>query len=174
MKNKIFTGSGVMLLSILFSCLLNIVVLWFVLKVVDLFVEVEFFGRIIMSIVVSTLVISGLLGAIRYLVAYRTAAFDLAGFSISYLFATLIQFAIAFLLKFAPAVAGGTVYLAGIFEHGSQFSNVSDIEYIGLLDYIPAFFILSAVVYVINVACGYIGKNKRLKDRAEILSSNND
>ena len=173
MKNKIFIGSGVMLLSIILACLLNVVAMWFVLKVVDLFVEVEFFGRIILSLVVSVIVISGLLGAVRYLVAYRSAEFDLSGFSLSYLFATLMQLVISLLLKFAPAVSGGTVYLAGIFEHGSQFSSVSDIEYIGLLDYVPAFFIFSVVIYAVNVACGVIGKKKRLKDRADTLSSEN-
>ena len=172
MKNKLFVGSGVMLLSILLACLLNVAAMWLVLKFVDVFVAVGFFGRIIISLVVSVVVISGLLGAVRYLVAYRSAEFDLSGFSISYLFASLIQLVIAFLLKFAPAVAGGTVYLAGIFEHGSQFSNVSDIEYIGILDYLPAFVILSVFIYVVNIACGYIGKNKRLKDREELLSNN--
>ena len=172
MKNKIFVGSGVMLLSILLACLLNVAAMWLVLKFVDVFVAVGFFGRIIISLVVSVVVISGLLGVVRYLVSYRSAEFDISGFSFSYLFASLMQLIIAFLLKFAPAVAGGTVYLAGIFEHGSQFSNVSDIEYIGILDYLPAFVIISVVVYIVNIACGYIGKSKRLKDREELLSNN--
>ena len=172
MKNKIFVGSGVMLLSILLACLLNVAAMWLVLKFVDVFVAVGFFGRIIISLVVSVIVISGLLGVVRYLVSYRSAEFDISGFSLSYLFALLMQLIIALLLKFAPAVAGGTVYLAGIFEHGSQFSNVSDIEYIGILDYLPAFVIISVVVYIVNIACGYIGKIKRLKDREELLSNN--
>lgn len=173
MKNKLFVGSGVMLLSIFLACLLNLPVMWLSLKIVDLFVALEFFGKITVSLVVSVISVSGILGAIRYLVAYRSASFDVAGFTLSYVIATIFQLAVSLLLKFPTAIAGGTVYLAGIFEHGSYFSSLSDIDTIGLLDYLPAFLIISVIVYLVNLICGCVGKKKRIKDREDVLSYKN-
>ncbi len=172
MKNKFFIGSGTAFLAILASCLLNLPIMMLVLKVIDLFVELEFFARIIVSLAVSVISVSGIQGAVRYFAAYRSASFDIKLFSANYWTATVLQLAIALLLKFATFIAGGTVYLAGVFEFGADFSSLDDIEFIGLLDYLPAFLILSLVAYGVSVLLGYLGKKIRLKDRSELVGGN--
>ena len=174
MKNKFFIGSGTAFLCILSACLLNLPIMALVLKIIDLFVELEFFARIVVSLAVSVICVSGIQGAVRYFAAYRSASFDIRMFSANFWTATVLQLAIALLLKFATFIAGGTVYLAGIFEHGAAFSSLDDIEYIGLLDYLPAFFILSLLAYGISLVCVIIGKKKRLKDRAELTTGINN
>ena len=172
MKNKIFVGSGAEFLCLFSAAIINLPIMALVLKLVDMFVALDFFPVIIIRLIVSVLTVSGITGAVCYLTAYRSAAFNVSLFSGNYLFAAIIQLAFSLLLKFRPFIAGGTQYLAGIFEHGSAFSSLDDIEYIGLIDYLLAFMILSVITYAASIICGVIGKSNRLRDREKLLSDN--
>ena len=172
MKNKLFVGSGVAFLSLFLACLLNLLLMSFGLKIVDMFVATDYFAQNVIRLVISVISISGIIGAVRYLVSYRTADFSISVFSSSYFVAAFFQLLVSVLLKFHPIIAGGSLYLAGIFEFGSAFSSSDDIDYIGLLDYLAAFVLLTLVTYAIGLLLGIIGKNKRLKDRSELIGEN--
>ena len=165
MNKKHFVGSGVSFLSIFLACLLNFLIMGLVLVIVELFVETDFFAQVIIRLIVSIVSVAGISGVVTYFTAYKRAAYDVRMSSGNFWLATVLQLAISLLLKFTPIIAGGTVYLAGIFELGIEFNSAEDIEYIGLLDYLPAFLILSLIYYATIVICGFIGKNKRIKDR---------
>lgn len=172
MKNKFFVGSGVVFLCLFSATLLNLPIMALVLKAVDLFVEVDFFAEAIIRLVVSVMTVAGISGAVCYLVAYRSALFNTSLFLGNFSIAALVQLAISLLLKFATFIAGGTLYLAGLFEHGTGFTANEDIEFIGLIDYLLAFIILSLITVLTSIICGKIGAKKRLKDREELISGN--
>jgi len=173
MKKQFWMETGALFLAIFASCLLNLLVMPFILRVIDLFVEVEYFPQMIIRIIISLAVVAGIPAAVRYFVSYRKAEFNMARASLCFAVATVFQLLVSILLKFYPFISGGTLYLAGILEHGADFSSSAKIETIGLIDYILAFAAFSAIYYVAYIVCGKIGVVKRLKDREELISSNN-
>ncbi len=174
MKNKFFVGSGAVFLCLFSATLLNLPIMALIIKAIDLFVEVDFFAEAIIRLFVSVLTVSGISGAVCYLVAYRSASFNASLFLGNFSISVLIQLAFSLLLKFAKFIAGGTLYLAGLFEHGRGFTATEDIEFIGLIDYLLAFFILSLITALTSIVCGKIGAKKRLKDREDLLSGNKE
>lgn len=174
MKKQFWMETGALFLSIFAACLLNLLLMPFILRVIDLFVEVEYFPQMIIRVIISLAVVAGIPAVVRYLVSYRKAEFNVARASLCFALATVFQLLISILLKFYPFISGGVLYLAGIFEHGAGFSSSAQIEEIGFIDYILAFVAFSAVYYVAYIVCGKIGVVKRLKDREELLSSNNN
>ena len=64
------------------------------------------------------------------------------------------------------------MYLAGIFEHRTALS-AEGWEYVGIIDYLLAFLIFTAVYYVTCVVCGKVAVKNRLRDRAELIGENN-
>ena len=77
MKKRFFAEMGFVFLFIFSSCLVNLAVMEIVVKVVDLFVVVDYFTAVILRLVVSAVTVSGMVGAINYLLAYKKAEFDL-------------------------------------------------------------------------------------------------
>ena len=143
-------------------------------RVADMFVEIDYFAAVVIRLVVSILVVAGALGAITYMLSYHLAEFDAKRSVATFSLATLFQFLLCLLLKFHPSVGGGVVYLAGIFEHGVSFSSGADIEYIGFVDYMLAFFAISVIYFLTLIICGKFGVKRRLHNREELLSKNND
>ncbi len=170
MKKQFWMETGALFLSIFAGCILNLAAMPLLLRIIDLFVEVGDLAQMIIRIIISLIVVGGLPAAVCYFVSYRKAEFAPKRSAATFLTATVIQLLFSVLLKFYPFVSGGVLYLAGIFEHGDGFSGVSDIEAIGLMDYLLAFVMFSVIYFVAYMICGKIGKSKRLKDREELLS----
>ena len=170
MKKQFWSMSGVVFLCIFGACLLNLAVMSIVIKIVNLFIELDFFTAVVIRMMVSFLVVSGVPAVISYLVSYRMASFDVKNACGTFCLASLLQLAISLLLKFHPFIGGGTFYLAGIFESGSAFNESADIEYIGIIDYLLAFAVYFAVGLALYILCGKIGEKKRLRDREKLTS----
>ena len=170
MKKQFWMETGALFLSIFSACLLNLAVMPLILRIIDLFVEVEYFAQMLIRIVISVAVVGGIPAAVCYFVSYRKAEFELPRACGTFSLVTLFQLLFSILLKFYPFISGGVLYLAGIFEHGTEFSSAADIEAIGFVDYLLAFVLLSVFNLVAYVICGKIGASKRLKDREKLRS----
>ncbi len=172
MKKQFLKETGSMFLCIFAACLVNLAAMSLAVKIVNLFVEVDYFMAVIIRLIVSFVVVSGIIGAVTYLLSYKLAEFNAKSSLCTFSLAIVLQLLLCILLKFYPFIGGGTVYLAGIFESGAAFTSASYIEYIGFIDYLLAFVIFSAGYLVTLLICGKIGEKKRIRDREELLSNN--
>ncbi len=170
MKKNVFKGMGVCLLGLVLSCLLSLLVTMITVRIADMIFPIEGFAEIVIRAVASLLTVSATFGAVSYFVSYRMVSFDAAGSAARLGGALVIQLAISLLLKFEPFVAGGVKYLAAIFEFGSDVRMTADADMIGLIDYLSAFVIFSAIYMAVYIGAGIIGKKKRLSDRETILN----
>lgn len=173
MKKQLFKESGAMFLALFLPCLINLLVMDMAVRFADMIVEIDYFSAVVIRLVVSVIVVAGAIGAITYMLSYHTAEFNTKGSLLRLSLATVLQLALCLLLKFHPSVGGGVVYLAGIFEHGTGFSSGSDIVYIGIIDYLLAFFVISAVYFLTLVICGRMGVRVRLHRREDLTTKKN-
>lgn len=172
MKKTFFIDSGIMFLYIFSACILNLLIAGITLKIIDAFVLLEYFAISTVKMAVSGIAVAGILGALTYLLAYRKASFSAGYFTGTFFAGAALQLAISVLFKFRTFISGGVMYLAGIFEHGTALS-AEGWEYVGIIDYLLAFFIFTAVYYVVCVVCGKVAVKNRLRDRAELIGENN-
>ena len=172
MKKTFFIDSGIMFLYIFSACILNLLIAGITLKIIDAFVLLEYFAISTVKMAVSGIAVAGILGALTYLLAYRKASFSAGYFTGTFFAGAALQLAISVLFKFRTFISGGVMYLADIFEHGTALS-AEGWEYVGIIDYLLAFFIFTAVYYVVCVVCGKVAVKNRLRDRAELIGENN-
>ena len=172
MKKNFLIDSGIIFLYIFSACILNMLVSGLVIKIIDAFVLLEYFALNIAKMAVSGIVVAAILGALTYLLAYRKASFFARYFSATFFAGTAVQLALSILFKFRTFISGGVMYLAGIFEHGSDI-YAEGWEYVGIIDYLLAFFIFTAVYCLTCIICGKVAVKKRLRDRAELIGDNN-
>ena len=173
MKKQLLKETGTMFSCIFLPCLINLLIMDMAVRVADMFVEIDYFAAVVIRLVVSVLVVAGAMGAITYMLSYHTAEFDAKRSLLTFSLATVFQLLLCVMLKFHPFVGGGVVYLAGIFEHGVDFSSGIDIAYIGLIDYLLAFFAFSAIYLLTIMICGKIGVRTRLRRREALMAENN-
>lgn len=170
MKKRFFAEMGFVFIFIFSSCLVNLAVMEIAVKIVDLFVVVDYFTAVIVRLVVSAVTVSGMVGAINYLLSYKRAEFEIGVYSGSFWLATLVQLLLSVLFKFHPFIGGGSFYLAGLLEHGSSFDSSSAVEYIGIIDYLIAFVIFALFDYAVCAVLGILGARKRKADREALVS----
>lgn len=170
MNKGILKGMGVCLLGLILSCLLSLLTAPLFVRIVDMFITTEGFVEVLVMALVSLLTVCATFGVVAYLVAYHMASFDVGGSALRLGVALLIQLAVALLLKFEPFVAGGVKYLAAIFEFGVSIGADSKAEMIGLIDYLLAFVIFSAIYMASYLGFGILGRKKRMADREELFS----
>ena len=172
MKKTFFIDSGIQFLYIFSACILNLLISGILLKMVDTFVLLDYSVLCIIRMAVSAIAVAGILGALTYLLSYRKSSFSAGYFTGTFFAGAALQLAISLLFKFRAFRSGGVMYLAGIFEHGTALS-AEGWEYVGIIDYLLAFLIFTAVYYVTCVVCGKVAVKKRLRDRAELIGENN-
>lgn len=172
MKKTFFIDSGIQFLYIFSACILNLLISGILLKMVDTFVLLDYSVLCIIRMAVSAIAVASILGALTYLLSYRKASFSAGYFTGTFFAGAALQLAISLLFKFRAFISGGVMYLAGIFEHGTALS-AEGWEYVGIIDYLLAFLIFTAVYYVTCVVCGKVAVKKRLRDRAELIGENN-
>ena len=172
MKKNFLIDSGIMFIYIFSACISNLLIAGVTLKIIDAFVLLEYFALSTLKMAVSGIAVAGILGALTYLLSYRKASFSTGYFSAPFFAGTAVQLALSILFKFRTFISGGVMYLAGIFEHGSDI-YAEGWEYVGIIDYLLAFLIFTAVYYLNCIICGKIAVKKRLRDRAELIGENN-
>jgi len=165
---------GVCLLGLVLSCLLSLLVTMIAVRVADMIFPIEGMAEVIVRAVASLLTVLATFGAVSYFVSYRMASFDGAGAAARLGGALVIQLLVSLLLKFEPFVAGGVKYLAAILEFGADVSMTADADMIGIIDYLAAFIIFSAIYMAVYIVAGVIGKKRRLSDRETILNKGNN
>ena len=168
MRKQYFSNAIIYAICMVVAALLNLAVSALVVKFVTLLVAPEFFVIAIVRAVVGFLTGAVVLGLVIGYESYKSVTFDPISIIISVVIAAAIHFALAFILRFYPFVAGGTRYLAGILNYGSNFESFEAVSDIYLWAYVAAFWIIKACEIGVCVIAGKSGKTARLKNRETI------
>lgn len=170
MKKNFLIDSGIMFIYIFSACISNLLIAGVTLKIIDAFVLLGYFTLSTVKMAISGIAVAGILGALTYLLSYRKASFSVGYFSATFFAGAAVQLVLSVLFKFRTFISGGVMYLAGIFEHGTELS-AEGWEYVGIIDYLLAFLVFTAVYYLTCIVCGKVAVKKRLRDRAELIGN---
>ena len=173
MKKQLLANGITYLLCMVAAALLNLAVSALVVKIVNLLVAPDFFVIAIVRAVTGIVTSCAVLGAVIGYKGYKTLSFSFLTTVLSVFLAAVAHFLLALLLRFYPFIAGGTQYLGGILESGSNFTSFEVVSDVHLLAYIGAFWIAKgAEIIVAPISC-LLGKRRRLKNRETIKGYQN-
>lgn len=173
MKKQFIVNSVTYLICMVAACLLNLAVSALAVKIVNALILPEFYVLAIVRVAVGILTGCIVIGAIFIYEGYKTVSFSFFGVVLPMLLAAVVHFALAFVFKFYPFIAGGTHYLGGLIESGDGFSSFESVEDVRLYAYIAAFWIAKAAEIIIAPVCCFLGKRLRIKNRETIVGYNN-
>lgn len=168
MKKQHLVNAIVYLVAMLAASLLNLAISGLVVKFVDILIAPDFFVFAVVRAVVGILTTSVVLGLVIGYEGFKYVEFSFCKIVIPVFFASLAHFLLAWLLRFFPFVAGGTRYLAGILEQGTDFRSFEAVSDVALWAYIAAFWIAKCIEMAVAVVAGKCGKTLRLKNRKTI------
>ena len=170
MKKKIGNNALFYLICLVVACLLNLAASALMIKIVNLFIEVQYFEAAIVRIVSSLLMSGVILGAVSFFEGYHFVKFEPVPTVLSMLIAGVIHLILCVVLMFTPFIAGGVRDLAGVITMGDGFNSSAMIEEITLWMYLLSYGIVFVFEVAVCLACGAIGKNKRLRDRQALYA----
>ena len=168
MKKQFIYTSLVYLISLIAACLVNLAVCALSVRIVNLFIVVDYFTAAIIKAVMSLITVAGVVGAVSYYEAYRRLEFRPAYISASIATAGIVHLALSTVMMFHPFIAGGTRYLAGLMDMGIAFKSSDSIKDIYLWTYLASFAIYLIAEIGVSLLCAYIGKAKRISNRKDI------
>ena len=172
MKKQTLYSAITYLIGVVVACLVNLLVSYITVKIVNLFIVVDYFASAVVNVVVAFIVVPFITGVIFYYESYKSAEFNPWHICGAVALGGVAHLGLSMLLMFYPFIAGGTRYLALIINFGNKFSSIEDVEQIYLWAYLISFFIYLVVQMCVSLMMGYIAKNKRLKIREELMYSN--
>ncbi len=170
MKKRIWIDALIYLIAMVLACLVNLAVCAMAVKIVNLFIVVDYFSAAVVRTVMSFVTLCGVLGALAYYESYKSAEFYLGRAVGSMALAGVGHLALSIPLMFYPFIAGGTRYLAGLIDMGDGFNSLDKVKEIYLWTYLAAFFIYLAVEILTVAVCGSIGKRRRIAQRANLTT----
>ena len=169
MKKQFFVNSLIYFIAIVLACLVNFIgVSSLAVKIVNLFIVVDFYASAIISLIMAFVVVGGVVGAMSYFEAFKSCEFAPVKLLGTLSLAGVLHLAISTLMGFHPFVAGGTKYLAGLISMGEKFDSAESTLDIYLWEYLAAFAIYFVFEIIVTEVCAYIGKRKR-KEQMEFL-----
>ncbi len=173
MKKRFWLGVLLNLVALIGACLVNLLVCSVAIKIVNLFIVVNFFEAAIIRTVMSFVTLCGVIGALTYFEGFKNAEFLPLSTAAELVTAGVGQLVLSVPLMFYPFIAGGTRYLAGLLDMGASFDGSEKIKEIYLWTYLASFVIYLAAELCAAIALGIVGKKMRLKQRREIFAGQN-
>ena len=170
MKKHVFTDAIVYLICTVAACLLNLAVGALMVKIVNLFIEVEYFEAAIVKMLFGLVVGCAVLGAVIGRECYQSAVFRPRSLLASLTLAGVAHLVLCFVLMFHPFISGGVRDMAGVLAMGDAFNSRDMIENIYLWNYLTAFGIDFVVRSAVALIAGAVGKRMRIKSREALLT----
>ena len=162
MKKQFFANSLIYLLAIVLASLVNFIgASSIAVKIVNLFIVVDFYAAAIISTVMAFVVIGAVVGALAYFEAFKSREFAPARLLGTFSLAGVFHLAVSTLMGFHPFIAGGTKYLAGLISMGDKFDSAESVADIYLWEYLVAFAIYLVFEIIVVELGAYLGKRKR-------------
>lgn len=168
MKKQITTNAIGYLACMVAACLLNLAVSAVLVRIVNLFIVVDYFAGAIVRLISGFLTCGAVLGAMSFRQSYKSVEFRPLSLLASLALAGAAHLLLCLLFMFHPFIAGGVRSLAGVLALGESFDGADMIGEIYLWTYLGAFAIDLAVQTAVAMICGAVGKRRRWKDRSTL------
>ena len=142
-------------------------------KILDLFIEVDFFVGSVVHMAVLFLVFFGLLAFLAYKGGYREGVFDSAETLMSVSVASLVHFLLGLLLSFTPWLFGAVRDASGFFSMGVNYNDASRVDEIPFALLCVMGVAMELLSVAISFVAGKVGVRARLRDRDELMGEKN-
>lgn len=144
-----------------------------VVRLVDLFVELDFFSASLIRVITLFVFSFALIIFLSYKNGYREARFDKVECMASASVAALVHFLLGMPFTYSPWLFGATRHLAGFLAFGENYNDASRIEAIPF-GTLVAVALVGAVLTVIAITtANYVGFRHRLVHRQELTGDQN-
>lgn len=169
-------GTLVRFLYILGSVLISCVALLLVMKVINRTFYLEGAAEPLIRASLHTLLSLAVISALAYREGHHFVEYSPRRILLEVIPATLVHLLICFLLGFSRWVAGGVAEFAGLFYYGSGFSADSSLltKDIPVWAFLLSYLITAALYTVCMIVAQKYGKLKRLAEREELISGQNN
>lgn len=158
----------------LISCIVTMFAEILTVKVFNLFIVTEYHLLTVIRAVVYTVGVSAILSVISYREGYRAAKFSMLSTLIAGAIGSVIHFLFAFLFNFEGFCAGGVRFVTALIKYGRGLNHNSLMDALGRVDFIPFFFMISALYIGLMIVFGKLGEFMRLADRQELTGQQSE
>lgn len=161
-------------LYIFAACLVARAFDWLATKVVNLFVEVPYFGLSVIRIVIYTLLTLGIIFVLAFREGYKEVSFSLPVTVIAAVIAFVPYFTVSLIFKFPAILSGGVRYIAAALRYGTGLTRPEQIDALNIWYFIFAFVAMWVVYFALIAVAKKQGYKKRLSDRMELTDGKID
>ena len=168
----IIVGGIVNLIFLTLACVFARIFSNMSVKLVDLFVKLEFISA--SGVRAVTLFLGSAFFALLFsrMYGYHTLAFDKTETPLSALAGALMHFVLSFVTVFSPWVAGATKHVGGFIAFGERYTKSDYMKLIPMPTLILVGLVTALIYAGLLVLGTYVGTKKRIYDRAELLGEN--
>ncbi len=169
-KADIFINSLIYAVYMLLSCVVVMFAEMLAVKVINLFVEIDYLSLCVIRAVIYTLGVNAILAIAAFREGYKSSTASPIPTLISGLLGALLHLIFSLLFNFAAFVSGGVRSITAIVKFGSALNSPAFSGEIVRLDFVP-FFVINALIYVgVMILFNKLGASRRLSDRDELLN----
>ena len=155
-------------LYMFFSCLVCMLVEWFISRVLTLLLEISPFTLSLIRVIIYTVGVNAILSIAAYKEGHRSARASAVGTLISGIFATAVHFLFCLLFTFEPFCAGGVKYISAMLKFGRAMTLNNISNGLSRTDSISIFFINALISVGFIMLFKVMGAKKRVAERSEL------
>lgn len=153
------------------SCLVVMLAEIFIIRVLTLFVGLNYFILCIIRAAIYLIGVNVMLALTAYRSGYKAACASFFGTLISGILALLPYFLFCLLFGFGAFCAGSVKFVTALVKFGPSLADSSFMGQLSRLDYIPVFFAIGLFYCILMAVSKKLGAAKRLVDRAELTAN---
>lgn len=171
-KNKdMLVNAVISALFVTLSCFFARLFSNIAVKLVDLFVALEFISASGVRAVTLTLFSAFFIFYISFKYGYHTASFDKSENALGALLGVIAHFLLSLVTLFSPWVSGGTKHIGGFIAFGDNYTSMEHMRNIPMLTLILIGVVMALVFAGLIIIGTLEGVKKRLRDRAELTKN---
>ena len=168
-KKDVAVNAVVYFVFVILSCVFARIFSNMAVKLVDLFVELQFISASGVRVVTLMLFSAFFIVFIFFKYGYHVAYFDMNESLISALLSVAVHFLLSFVTVFSPWVAGATKHIGGFVAFGDNYTSAEHMMAIPMVTLIMIGVLMALLYAGLLVVGTHNGVKKRLSDRAELM-----
>ncbi len=140
-----------------------------IVKIADLFVELDFFSASIIRVITLLIFFFGFVGFFAYVSGYREAKFDKVESAAAASASSLFHFLIGMLLAYTPWLFGATRHIAGFIAFGVNYNDNELIAEIPTGTLVIVGLLHACLTVGVMVVFHFLGFRRRMKNREALI-----
>ncbi len=170
-KLEILIDGALYALYMLFSCLVSMLAEMFIVRVITLFVGMDYFTLCLLRALIYTVLVNGILAIAAYRDGYKTTLWRPVHTGISGAVALVLHFVFCLLFSFEAFCAGSVKFITALVKFGPALSLESFQGSLDRFDCIGIFFLNGLVYIAVIILAKRLGISRRLADREDMTGS---